>query len=330
MEKKYDLTNWQWDVLMNAPAGRLEAISEELGINYNSARRLRSQYRRDEANRQDGWAAGLASNVVRVDMDDLPDPVTVKEQPLHIYADRLLYVCDAHAPRHCKRTLNRVLAVAETLGIDDLVWGGDTFDLGGYSSHEPEFGEELEDEHHGFKVAGAILRRFSKSVKRQWIVPGNHDARKPKRGGVQESFGLMVWGALGMAGGLAEGSEIKISNYDFVLLNDQDTPEGWSMGHPRWHSSIPGKKEAEIAMKIRRNVCSAHTHLLGATRSADSRFWGVSPGCATRIGHHFYAARSAGLSAHKEWVNGFVLIEGPRFRLMTDGQVNWEREFDCE
>jgi hypothetical protein len=320
---RVELTERQITEYRAAKHGQRQRLAEEWNIPYNSLRGAMSRLGTTQADERplDGWPelrerAGL--NADRPGLTECPKPIVMVEEPKPLKLTKWLYAADQHAPLHDDTWIERLCRVAYHEEVEDLVIGGDFFDLAELSAHGDDI--PMPDINQSLEIAGQVLRYIKSNVKTVYILPGNHCRRLAKRLNKNLSFHNLVRMAVGALEGIAT------TENDYFLINES-TPErpGWSVGHPKFFAAYPTKGLDVVALQRQRHVIGAHSHTLGATKIG--RYWCISPGMMMRQDLTPYLVRSNGLSKHPDQAHGFVLVESTRegdmFRLFSEGTTYW-------
>ncbi len=236
------------------------------------------------------------------------------EPPLTVDAERWLYCSDLHVPLHNRAYIERLMRVARGKNIDTLVIGGDLFDFASSSKHPAtEVQASLNDT---LRIAGDVLVALAGVFARIVVLPGNHCRRIAKKLNEPLDFDALVHAAL--RGRCA--AQFTITSRDYVYVGTR-----WLVGHPTFYEASGAAQLARAAIKERRHVIGAHTHLVSLQYTFDARHMVIYPGHMTDPDLTPYIATGRALSRHAEWVNGFVSVEHDKPQLYCDDLVDWSQ-----
>jgi hypothetical protein len=118
---------------------------------------------------------------------ETPYPFATQAHPQNRPEETILHITDPHfgfirqldgelEPIHDRIFLASLLRVAELVKVDNVVWGGDMFDLADFSSFDSEPGLLYNVQLSALELAW-VLAQFRHRTDRQIILEGNHDER---------------------------------------------------------------------------------------------------------------------------------------------------------
>lgn len=294
------------DEALAAPHGTMEAIARKYEVPYNTLRRLVSEQRRS--------ASGVYT--------PFPEPAQlVNVPPLQVDTDTFVYCADLHCPSYSKQTLRRMVTVADALQMDTLIIGGDLFDFSTISRHgRAEMQASVDTT---IEVAGLVLDTLLDYFARIYILPGNHDDRMIKKLDDIFSFDKLVRAGVKrgqVSNDVSSDAPIITTDNSYLYVGQEEI--GWVCGHPMRYSRTPVQL-SKVAMRERRNVLAAHTHLQSMLYSDDGRYLVIEPGHCLDVANTPYQMRTRGINTYAESTAGFVVVRENRPQLFSDALTDW-------
>jgi len=212
-----------------------------------------------------------APDVWRATIGSAPAQYRELEKELHVEAERLLILFDAHAPRHDAVWMNRVVGLALKWGITDCVIGGDLIDWDALSF----FGSALEtDAQEEMACTEQILDALLSSFE-VWYIPGNHEDRVKRLLGHK----LPMTSLMRLYQPTSNADKIHLSNLYWceVVSGGQK----FYVEHPKNTSVIATRVAQSLAAKYHTHVIMGHNHLWGMTKDVSGGYYAIEGGvCA--------------------------------------------------
>ncbi len=229
------------------------------------------------------------------DIHTILDPVgKLFGEALTIPYQPTLIISDTHAPYQNKELLMKAFGMAQSLGIKQLIHGGDLIDAASYNSQaKGEVNTPIDtDIEHARSILYAATNYFNQII----LVPGNHDYYYLKKADI--NFGRFIREMV-----LLEryGHKFTTTEYDYLYLDNFAVIGHLSSGY----DMTPGKVAANIAMKYGMHALVGHDHLRGAMIAPNGK-WGLSIGGMFMPGSFWYKMRS--YNTFPDSMLGFVII----------------------
>lgn len=178
---------------------------------------------------------------------------------LHVNSERMMIQNDHHFPFSDHWLLERAVATAKYLGIEDLWWLGDALDMKSITTFSSLYSSNV-NLHREEQAAMDYLTYFVDNVptlKRIFYTPGNHEHRLMRGSDGQIDFVRYVKSWMFENPKLRE--MVTISPYDRAFVNMSG--EEWLFSHPDGASDVYKTRVGEkLVDKYRKNVVVPHFH----------------------------------------------------------------------
>lgn len=246
-----------------------------------------------------------------------------EEKALVVPHANVLVVNDLHVPHHNTELLQRAIFITKKYfpWIEDIIFGGDTWDFNAISRHPKD--QPTEDIGESLALGGEVIRSVCSHFAHAWFTNGNHDERVGHKLDAPWTLEHTISAALGK--NWPAHCELHITNFDYVFVNseDGDSSKNWIVGHPSHYSGQGGKTPADIADIEGRNVATGHNHVIGMAGSKSGKWLGVDVGHMTNPDKHYYVRRR--LTRFTRWQAGFLIISDGRPYHFAERWVDWSR-----
>jgi predicted phosphodiesterase len=224
-------------------------------------------------------------------------------QPLHVYGNAVLS-CDWHVPLHDPHMVNKLLELAYTKGLKQLIIAGDFFNMDSvsqYLPHQPE-ANIVRERNDGREIFEAIFEVFDRVV----LSMGNHDFRIAKFWGHTLDFEyLMKWLLEGMDP--VKLSKLEVSYLDHLIYHPTaDDKDNIYVCHPENFSSSPLTIARALVPKFNMGVLTAHSHHFAQGIAADGQHLVFDGGGLFSLNKTEYIRRT---NRHHRWTPGFHVFE---------------------
>jgi len=216
-----------------------------------------------------------------------------------------IITADWHLPALHLGIFERMLYVAKTLRIKQLVIGGDFMDMRAFGRH-PVLNaadmDQLKPRDHVRETVKALLKRFDNIT----LCPGNHDYWLVQYFKGQHSYSEYMHD---LVGELMESGRLKVRDFPYIYL--KDAGREFVLVHQRTFSGTNMQGVARDMESRRldcrgRNVIVTHGHLETGGRNNTGELQAVSLGCMTDAARTNYTQYYP--TRHREWSPGFGFI----------------------
>lgn len=213
-----------------------------------------------------------------------------------------LFVCgDFHFPYYNRKTLRTLINTGKG---SDLLIAGDLLDWSSLASQKKrnDINEGTEDILKGLRHLIQLLLDNFNII---YLMPGNHDFRIEVM-----SEGKLSWKMLFIEFLDAFPERFKIIDFPRVEVNDT-----WLVLHPDTYRNIPGSVARSFSEITGKNVVCGHSHTTCESDAKNGKFAIDIGGCVDEelIAYRYYTCKPYG-----EWRNGFVIIEGEKYKLFIE------------
>lgn len=214
---------------------------------------------------------------------------------------RILVASDVHIPYHHAPTVAHLLAYAEDVNADAIVWLGDFVDnlpVSHYGNTDlrTTFRDQMDQ-------AGHLIQLASEVVPVQYWSKGNHEERWMSKMGYQGDMELFA--RMANVGELMDSGRLVVSDDATWEYNHGDTE--WMLTHPAEYSGTPLVVPNKLAEVFGKNTVSGHTHHWGMSTSASGRYTIIESGGLFDRAKVEYVNRK--ITSHRVWARGFVLLD---------------------
>lgn len=200
-----------------------------------------------------------------------PSTAPPYDQPPQIEGDTLV-MCDLHVPFHDAPWCNRVIGLALTWDVKNLVLGGDILDLVTLRHFAPHFTKSkdekkkvptsLEDE---LIEAGEVFDALA-AFEKVLYISGGHELRLLRK--LDRTIAISRFAAM-----FTDLPQLEMSAY-----HKCDIGQDWHISHPRSTSVIPGRVPFFLVRKYRKNVGIGHDHVWGMVQNDSGENVAISIG----------------------------------------------------
>ena len=219
------------------------------------------------------------------------------DAPLQVTGDCMV-AGDFQVPFYHVEATQRLLAIAQKLGIKQLIIGGDFFDLPYWSTFDRTLMQQqltwTDDKAIGRRIFAELLEWFD----RIYITADNHSLRYFRKTEFKESISAFYGGVVGDA--LA--TKVSVSESPIVTVNDV-----WAVVHPAAYRQLKLSSASALAMKLEKNIFVFPGHLAEKGISKYVNWLIVDGGCMTDSELHEYVAHK--ITPHPNWNVGFYALK---------------------
>ncbi len=262
------------------------AIAAELGVDNPDCVRKRAR------------ELGLPNVRLNVQATDRQESRDYSLETLHIESEGLISTSDLHEPHIHREHFYEFLNEAQ--GYDIAIVGD--IDNGDFFSHfsKRAYPDASDDPEVALRCSVediSLMAEVAKySNKRIYLIPGNHDFRKP----AATNGGIGVWYGLQLALEKSLGDMVVFSSQPVATLNSD-----WVLIHPDAYRPTPGSVARSFAGVYEKNVLLGHSHITNLSFNPAGRLCIDVGGLVDerRESYRYYGAKPYG-----QWVNGWAII----------------------
>ncbi len=228
-----------------------------------------------------------------------------------------IITADWHSPAIHLGMFERMLYVAKTLRIRQLIIGGDFMDMRAFSGH-PSLDSSDRDiitpRNHAREIVRALLKRFDRII----LCPGNHDYWLVRYYAGAHTYGEWMEDIFGE---LMKTGHLFVRDFPYVYLRDSDSDKEFVVIHQRTFSGTNMQGVARDMESRRidcrdRHVIVTHGHLAIEGRNNTGALQAVSLGCMTDTARTNYTKHYP--TRHREWNPGFGFVTRGWFQAVSD------------
>ena len=191
------------------------------------------------------------------------------EKSLNIKANSIIIGGDFHIPFQDDLLIDQMLSFAQRSQINTLVCNGDFLDCKSFSNFFEVQQKELTFKNE-LKVAEDIITKLSGVFDKMFFMMGNHECwwlqRLSGQNNLEDLFRLFK-------GNLVLGSDIIVTNYDHLTLNDE-----WYICHPKNFSRLPTAIPRKLADRYNLDIICGHEHRLSLCKSFNGKYYCIESG----------------------------------------------------
>jgi len=226
-----------------------------------------------------------------------------------------MITADWHSPAVHLGVFERMLYVAKTLRIRQLVIGGDFMDMRAFAKHpslDSSDRDVITPRNHAREIIRALLKRFDRII----LCPGNHDYWLVRYYAGAHTYSEWMQDTFGE---LMQPGRLLVRNFPYVYI--RDCGEEFVLLHQRTASDTNMQGVARD-MESRRKDCRGrhvivtHGHLEVAGRNNTGELQAVSLGCMTDSDRTNYTKHYP--TRHREWGAGFGFIRHGWLQIVSD------------
>ena len=235
------------------------------------------------------------------------DKIKLYTDIIQLPDDLYMITADYHSPYHSVEYVNRMLCIAEKMGIKKKIIVGDLFDMDFAKFWQSDEKSTLDNEVDSVSPVMKALSYFDEVT----LVRGNHENRVSRMtdGRIQARhlynlFGDEDW-----------NKKFRYSVYDKLFIGDN-----WMLVHPKSYSQLSGSTAVRLTEKYHRHVINAHGHFMALRYDRSGTYMGIDVGGMFDRRKIEYINKKT--TTHPVWNNGFVVVDG-NTRHLFDKHTDW-------